>query len=273
MLSPKAEQKIEHFFNLPFKGVLGVRCPYYNNTRSRERGQLRVLVGKGSPEEIVEEAQIISIHYHKGLFDRNGNCCLHDGHDGHDEANAETIRAFLIDYRLGIECSGFVTHVLQEHFLETKGVSLINKLYISSLKDIFRWAISKLRPIENSNVQTFADPKNSTPLVNAKGGYDYAKLLPGDLIIMLETGLNNRRNHIILIRDINDGEINYVHARAWSSEGTQGHGVTAGKITITNPKGTLLDQTWEEKGLIDERNETFLEAKRAQVLEIRRLTI
>ena len=57
MLSPKAGQIIDKYFNLPFAGVLGVRCPYFNNARRNLRGQLRGLVGKGTPEEIVEEAK------------------------------------------------------------------------------------------------------------------------------------------------------------------------------------------------------------------------
>ena len=114
MLSSNAENLLNGYFNLPFEGVLGVRCPYYINKRKNTRGQLRVLAGKGSPEEIVEEAKIISIQYHLGFFE-SGNL---------GTFNADTIRHFLADHGLGIECSGFVTHILRAHYLETKNIDI-----------------------------------------------------------------------------------------------------------------------------------------------------
>lgn len=268
MLSSKAEQLINSYLNLPFKGLLGVRTPYYNNARGRERGQLRMLVGKGLPYEIVEEAQIISIQYHAGLFNKDGDCCLHEAHDG---TSADLVRKFLIDNNLGIECSGFVTHVLNEHYKETKNISLTKKMHIVSKRHLARWLISKLRPVENINVRTYTDERNSRRIIGDGIGYNYDSLLPGDVVIMLETGLNNKRNHIMLITNVIKNKIEYVHARAWTSEGQCGHGVTCGTITITKPNGTLIEQDWVEKGLIGEKNETFLEAKQAKILEIRRL--
>ena len=35
MLSPKAEKIINNYFNLPFKGLGDIRCPYFNNARRR----------------------------------------------------------------------------------------------------------------------------------------------------------------------------------------------------------------------------------------------
>lgn len=272
MLSPKAEQLIATYLNLPFKGILGVRCPYLNNARLHQRGQLRVLVGKGSPQEIVEEAQIVSIHYHHGIFDKNGDCCLHDDHDGHD-TTAETIRTFLINNNLGVECSGFVTHVLRAHYLETKKIDSTKLMHIVSPHHILRWFIACFRPIENINVKTYTNDTNTTVIASDKNSFDSTKLQPGDLITMLETGPGNKRNHIVLIREIAKNKLHYVHARAWTSEGKYGHGVTVGTITITKPKGSLLDQTWEEKGVTGDKNETWLEAKNARSLEIRRLKI
>lgn len=268
MLSPKAEQLINDYLNLPFKGLFGVRAPYYNNARGRERGQLRVLVGKGLPHEIVEEAQIISIQYHAGLFTKEGDCCLHEAHDG---TSAELVRKFLIDNNLGIECSGFVTHVLNAHYKEAKNVTLTKKMRIVSKQLILRWFISKLRPVENINVKTYTHEKNSRRVIGEDIGYNYDSLLPGDVVIMLETGPNNKRNHILVITNIVKNKIEYAHARAWTSEGQYGHGVARGTITITKPNGTLLDQEWTEKELTGEKNETLWEAKLAKTLEIRRL--
>ena len=96
MLSSQAQKILNEYFNLPFTGVSGVRCPYFNNARLRQRAQLRVLVGKGTPKDIVEEAQIISLQYHVGLFDCSGHCCLHGDNHEHQVA-PEEIRKFLID--------------------------------------------------------------------------------------------------------------------------------------------------------------------------------
>ncbi len=268
MLSPKAEQLINSYLNLPFKGLFGVRTPYYNNARGRERGQLRMLIGKGLPYEIVEEAQIISIQYHAGLFNKDGDCCLHEAHDG---TSADLVRKFLVDNNLGIECSGFVTQVLNEHFKETKKTALTQKIHIISKRHLARWLISKLRPVENINVKTYTDEKNSKRVLGEGIGYNYDSLLPGDVITMLETGPNNKRNHIILITNVIGQTIEYAHARAWTSEGQYGHGVTRGTITVTKPNDTLLEQKWIEKDVTGDKNETFLEAKQAKTLEIRRL--
>ena len=96
MLSPKAQQLIHNYLNLPFKGVNGVRCPYFNNARLKQRGQLRVLVGKGTPGEIAEEAYIISVQKHAGFFEKTGECCLHNQHTGSptDQASLKAKQKF-----------------------------------------------------------------------------------------------------------------------------------------------------------------------------------
>lgn len=266
MLSPNAEKIIDQYFNLPFPGIKGVRCPYFNNSRLKQRGQLRVLVGKGSPDEIVEESKIISIQYNAGLFKK---------HTGWELCNKpitpEDIRNFLIKYNLGIECSGFVTQVLKAHYLETQKVDFTKKLFISSPRNFLRWIISKLRPIEGISVKILADDKNSTKIIGEDIGYNYENVKPGDIVIMLETGPARKRNHVLLIKEKNGNKISYVHARAWSSEGLNGHGVSEGVITIVNPLENLLQQEWTEKNTTGVNNETYNEAKNAKVLEIRRI--
>lgn len=277
-LSSSALKTIHDYLNLPFIGISGVRCPYFNNAKTRQRGQLKVLVGKGSPEEIVEEAKIISIQYRKDIFDKNGVFNAHVDHPAEHE-QAECIRQFLVDNNLGIDCSGFVTNVLQKHFYETLNVDLAKKLFITPKKNFLRWIISRLRPIEQISVGVYASEKN-TMIIN-----DLRMIQPADLIIQLKTGPNKNHNHILLITETDGNKIKYAHARAWSSEGKYGHGVSQGKITITNPEKGLLEQVWEENGhplLPEERlgvvragadNETYLEAKQASVLEIRRINL
>lgn len=263
MLSPKSQKILDEYFNLPFDGIIGVRCPYFNNARLKQRAQLRVLVGKGTPKEIIEEAKIISIQYHAGLFDKAGHCCLHNEHTG-KEVNSEEIRKFLIDHNLGVECSGFVTQILRAHFQEINKFDIARKFFIVSPRYLLRWAISKLRPIENISVRRYADDRNTQKI-------DWSKAQTGDVVVMLETGPNNKRNHILLITSMTSDTIQYAHARAWSSEGKYGHGVSKGEIKIVDIKAPLLNQVWEELSFLNDKNETWQEAKNAKVLEIRRI--
>lgn len=269
MLSPNAEKIINKYFQLPFDDVENVRCPYFNCSKRNYRGQIRGLIGKGSPEEIVEEAKILSIQYHHGLFDKDGHCCLHGQHK--DEVPAETIRRFLVDNDIGVDCSGFAAHVLSAHFKETIRFNIASRFFFWPRKNFLRRLIARLRPIENMSVKVFAKEENSTILFNGRDPVNFAKILPADMVIMMETGPRKTRNHIIIITANNGTSLEYVHARAWSSEGKYGHGVALGKIEIIKPDGNLLDQTWTELDKTNEHNETFWEARDANILEIRRI--
>ena len=126
--------------------------------------------------------------------------------------------------------------------------------------------IAGLRPIENINVKIYADNKNSEEI-------KIKDVRPADIITMLETGPGKERNHMLLITENNKEEIKYVHSRAWSSEGRYGHGVCEGIIKIVEPTSDPLKQQWIENEKTGEQNETFLEAKNARVLQIRRIKI
>jgi hypothetical protein len=265
MLSPEAQKILKEYFNLPFPGVGGVRCPYFNNARLRQRAQLRVLVGKGTPKEIVDEAQIISLQYHAGLFDKSGACCLHGEHE--HKIAPEEIRKFLIDHNLGIECSGFVTQILRAHFKEAKNIDIAQRFCKVSAKNFLRFLICKLRPIENISVKTYADDRN-TKIVNSLG-----EIQPGDVIVLLGIKTDNGRNHILLVTENGNGKIKYVHARTWTSEGKYGHGVAEGEIEIVKPDGNLLEQNWVELGKTGNENETLREAAAAEKVEVRRVGV
>jgi len=282
MLSSKAQKVINHYLNLPFQGVDGVRCPYFINKRLTKRGALRVLIGKGAPKEIVEEAKIISIQYHHGVFDHDGHCCIHGEHLDDKKEEAQNIRKFLIDNQLGVDCSALVTYILRAHFEETKGIDIAQKI-ISNIPTTFaRKLIMKLRPIESIGVRSgYYNENNTLKLGDETTGYDFSKIQAGDVIVILETGPNNTRNHIILITDCDGQKIQYIHSRAWSVEGQYGHGVNTGEIKITYPGKGLLAQQWLEKSQAltedlfnqNQPNETYLEAKNAKILEIRRFKI
>ncbi len=248
-LSREAEKVIEDYLNLPFPQTSGVRCPYFNNARLGQRGQLKVLIGKGTPKEILEEAKIIAIQYKQNIFSIN---------------DPELIRKFLIEHNLGVDCSGFITNVLKAQF-SAKGKNLTKQIFITPKRNIFRWLISRLRPVEQMNVKVYANDKN-TKIIS-----DLKEIDAGDLVVMISTGPNKNHDHILLITETDGNIVKYAHARAWSSEGRYKHGVSTGTITINNPDKGLLDQTWEEKGTLNHANETFWEVKDATVLQIRRL--
>jgi len=246
MLSKSALKIIENYLSLPFTHVQGVVCPYFNNKQLGQRGQLKALVGKGTPEEIVEEAEIIA---------KKKNINL-------EEINAEETKQFLVEKNIGIECSGFITNVLFEKYKDSN-INFFKKIHIPT-KNIWRKIISRMRPVENINVLTYFDEHNSHEVKKLED------VKSGDLIIMLQTK-NLERNHIILITDKNNDKIKYVHATRWSSEGKHNHGIRRGKIKITDPTKNILDQIWIEKEKTGEDNETYTEAKTAKTLQIKRL--
>ena len=283
MLSLKAQKLIENYLSLPFAEITGVRCPYFINSKKQKRGQLRSLIGKGTPTEIVEEAKIISIQYHHGIFDHNGNCCFYHQDEEVDlTTKQKMIIKFLVDNNLGVDCSGLATHVLRAHFLETNNIDIARNFIKNIPTGFLRKIIMNFRPVESIGVKSgFCNDKNTQALGNETVGYDYTKIQAGDVITMLETGPNKKRNHILVITNCDGQNIEYVHSRAWSLEGKYGHGVNTGKIKITNPGKGLLTQEWIESSpslspdLFHQANtnETFLEAKNASVLEIRKIKI
>lgn len=272
MLSLAAETIIQNYLNLPCVGIPGVCCPYFNNARQKRRGELRALVGKGTPEDIIAEAHILSIQYRANLFSTNNHQCLCASHSD-KKHSADDIRRFLIDHNLGIECSGFVTHVLSAHFKETTGIDLVRKLFIVPKKRLFRYLVSRLRPVENIDVTVYGNDRNSKVIASDSVGWNYADLKPGDIITIFKTGPRKTHNHIILITEANSKNIRYIHARAWPSEGEYGHGVAEGEITVTNPGRSLNEQTFTERGVTGKNNETWREVAEAQTVEIRRLIV
>ncbi len=82
-LSPEAEKIVEKYLLLPV-GV-GCQTPYFNNRRTKIRGGLRALVGKGMPEEIAEEAEMFSIRERVGI----------------KKMIAGDLKKFLVDHGLG----------------------------------------------------------------------------------------------------------------------------------------------------------------------------
>jgi hypothetical protein len=63
----------------------------------------------------------------------------------------------------------------------------------------------------------------------------------------------------------------YAHSFAWSIDGKYNHGIKSGTIEITDISKSILEQIWTENGKRSEENETYLRAREAQTLQLKRL--
>ncbi len=253
ILSLEALSVITNYTLLPFPDK-DVSCPYFNNRRSKVRAGLRVLLGKGSPTEIVEEAQLFALREKVNL----------------NQLSNEDLKKFLVDHNLGIDCSAFAYSILNIEYKIKNTSELSSKLFYPNIS-LIRKLLIQLRPIENINVRTLAHEKNSR-MVELKD------VSPGDMIIILNSGKDHTLNHILIVLRVEYGEnfpkaIQYVHSFQWSTDGKYNHGIKDGTIEITNIQKPLLEQNWIEAEKIGDENETYLRAKEAEVLELKRLKV
>lgn len=228
-LSQKTLELMDRYFNLNIGGKL-VKCPYYINHKSR-KADLRSLVGKGSPSEIEDEVKIWA---KVKKFDLQ-------------KENEFQIRQFMRDTSIGIDCSGLVSHLVQEE-LRQKGKSLSSVLK-NSFGEVFwkRW-FHKLRFLENLSVETIANEVNVNKIPNLK------EIKPLDMLhlrgfvdgfhilLVFETGLTKE----------NKKYIKYVHS---TKQYYPNDGVRIGQITLTSESKDLSYQTWEDE---DEKGINFM---------------
>lgn len=251
-LSQPAQTIIEKYMHLAFGGTSSIACPYYNNKRQKVRGALRVLVGKGSADEIIEEATLMALREKIHL----------------SSLSAEQLNQFLVDHNLGIDCSALSYYILSAEVSARTHKQLKNILRFPQTKNPLRLLIRALRKVENTDVTVLADDKNSSiiPLDDAQAG---------DFIAILETGSDFARNHIVTIHEVEvhnnkPTRIHYTHSLQWSTDGKYTHGIRQGSIDIIDNK-PLLEQSWLEQGKSGNENETFKRAKEAKRVELRRL--
>ena len=224
-----------------FIGSSVCSIPYYNNRHQKARAKLRAQIGKGSPKDIFDEVESLSLAEKVNV----------------NSVDSATLKKFLVDHNIGIDCSGFVYHVLEPKSL----VFPFSKGFIGSLR-------AKFRPAENAGVTTFVDNQNSREI-------SIKNIESGDIITMVGNTENGERDHILLIHqvDYNDAlptKIHYTHAVAWPSDGEYGHGVRQGIIQIIDSEKPLTEQLWIEAEKTGEENYTHTRALKS-VTQIRRL--
>lgn len=239
LISQQALDIISQYKNFQIGNAV-CSVPYFNNKTTKQRAALGVFIGKGSPKDIYDEV--------RGLLIKEKIA--------ETSLTSETLKRLLVDKNLGIDCSGFISHVFdisskKVHFPFAKGI-------LGKLK-------AKVRPIENTDVATLADNSNSK-VISLK------ETEPGDIITMLN---NDERDHVLLINQIEYQNflpvtIHYVHAVAWPTDGEYGHGIHEGKIEITDLNMGILEQRWIENNKMGNENYTFTRGQKS-LTELRRL--
>ncbi len=225
------EVALQNYLALPF-GTSKIAVPYYNNRRSGMRAGLRAWIGKGTATEILEEAELAAIRERRP-------------YTLWSKAEART---FLVDHNIGIDCSGFVYHLLDTEsrargrgplgggtgWLSWNGVSLLRRL------------ITRFRAVENASVAVLASKDNSIEI-------PLRAVRPGDVITMMHNDAMPRipglaRDHILFVYKVAPGRISFAHSIAWPSDGMYEHGVRLGEVTIA-PEATTIDDpknNWKE---------------------------
>ncbi|MBT3538908.1 hypothetical protein HOF40_00735 [Candidatus Parcubacteria bacterium] len=253
-LSQTTLDLIDQFLNLTFNGKK-VSTPYFNNRRAGSRGALRVSVGKGSIEDIREELKILSLREKVDLRD----------------LDEEIIKRFIVNHKIGIDCSGFVYYILDTELQAQNKGHLKKHLKFPHVKNPLRKLLTKLRPVENCSVKTLAHEMNSTKI-------ELKNIQSGDMIMLMNTGPRKDYNHVMLVESVilnevkdlsyhensqqkeQEGEeiqlkrdssssllrmtVTYVHSFQYPEDGKYNHGVRKETVVITDDSKSIVDQQW-----------------------------
>jgi hypothetical protein len=245
-LSSRARSVIDQYRHFKV-GRAVCSVPYFNNKTVRARAGIRAQIGKGSPQEIFEEVQTILI---KGSIPA-------------DALADESLKKLLVDANLGLDCSAFAYYVLNAESEELQKGRLDKHLSFVKSSSLLGGFRSRFRPIENCDVQTLADNKNSRLV-------PVAKVQPGDMIVMTgyEAGPGTVRDHILIVHQVEyqnfvPTRIHYSHTMAYPEDGVYGSGIKEGIIEILDPLKSIIEERWSESGL-------FIRAQKSKT-EIRRL--
>ncbi len=263
LLSPAALQTMDNYEHFRV-GTATCNIPYFNNRRSGLRAALPALVGKGSPKEIYEELEILTVREKIALTDFTNTA----------------LKQYLVDHNIGIDCSGLAYFILDEESRSRGKGTLDRHLSFPYSKGLVSKVAAWLHPVKNADTRTFAHNKNSRAIALKDAE-------PGDIITMTMTesettsasnsngASSDERDHILVIHQIEYQNfvptvLHYINSIAWPSDGMVGHGVRQGTIEITDISKPLIEQVWVEKGLVDTAHYTHMRAK-ASLTELRRL--
>jgi len=194
-----------------------IRCPYFRNPRSgRERWGLTAYSGKGSPAEIEYEMRIIE---------------KLEGRDFSHMQETE-IRDIMRKRKLGIECSGFITRVLDSWTREFYKKPIYSLIKFNSKG--LGWLFCKMRPYTHIDVPMLVHPDNAREIK------DIGDIMPGDVI-----RFNSIIDHAILVTRTQRDEsgnlkkADYVHSILEDS----GEGIKKGNIDFVSGKWSEYPET------------------------------
>jgi len=202
-LPPHTSELLRNYLFLPFR-TTKIACPYWVNDFNK--GIKGPFSGKGTPGQIVMTSYKAAKKLKINL----------------DILSARELRSFLKNNRIGIDCSGFVFHLLNK-FDKEKGGDGIVKRYLGSV-DIPDWrAAWKV----NAEMLTNSD---LTRKVKTK------EIKPGDIIRLLGG------KHIAFTVNVDKQSITYAHC----SNYTKVRGCHLGKILLKDWERGLEYQEWKE---------------------------
>lgn len=189
-------------------GGVEFACPYYQHTVLKGLGA-RVSIGKGFPEEILEETKVLAL---VNRFDLT-------------RATSDDIRSFMVSKSIGIDCSGYIAHVL--HAIHG------NQLFRLLTDDSFGAIFLRFRPFQKINVHLLQ--KSGTRI-------DYRDCKPEDILV------TRGGKHALLVYETErdpDGNlvaIRYTHSTLYFNQ----NGVRFGEIRVLDNSKSLGDQEWVE---------------------------
>lgn len=248
-LSKEALEIIDQYTNFKI-GQATCSVPYFNNKTKKRRAAFRTYIGKGSPQDIREELETIIT---KNKIDRNS-------------LTKDSLKKILIDNNLGIECSGFCYYILNNESQARRLGQIKRKINFINCNNLIDKIRCYIRPIENCNVETFADNSNSKII-------SLEKITPGDIITIISN--EKERNHIMIIKEVQyekntPKKIIYSHSIAYPEDGIVGTGVRDGQIIINDINLPITKAIWIEQEKENFDNPLFIRAVNSKT-EIRRL--
>lgn len=202
-LSPKTFLLLNHYLLLPYR-VTKIACPYWVN--DLDKGIKGPFSGKGTPGQIVfssyRRARKLGIEL--------------------DKLNKQQLVKFLKNNRIGVDCSGFVFHLLNSFDKENGGVGIANK-YLSNGR-VVSWRVAW-----RVNADTLSSEYFTREIQTEK-------VRPGDIIRLY------KGKHVMFVTTVGRNFIVYSHC----SDFTLDRGCHLGKIWIKDWKKGLEYQQWEE---------------------------
>jgi hypothetical protein len=103
------------------------------------------------------------------------------------DISSEELKKILVLHNIGIDCSGYAYYILNAESISLGKGSLDKHLSFPFSKGIIGKIRSMMRPIENTNVETFASKENSRPI-------EIKDVKVGDIITMQRNSGAGGRN-------------------------------------------------------------------------------